>query len=160
MTTKYITLLIYHCFFSYLISGLSTTGIMRLTVNQNKTILTSDSYCENCGYIIPLLNQFPIFSYLFNKGRCKNCGASIPVIQFILECTVFVSQLIIGFIFEFEKKSFVFCFIFYELLKVVIVIIRGRRKHDFILQLIFSFFYDLVIFGMGYTFCYVISLFI
>lgn len=149
---------VYYCAFSYLVAGLSTTDVLRLTKDQRRSVITYDSYCENCGYDIPLSNQFPIVSHLLNKGRCKNCNAQIPIVQFILECVLFASLLFIGILFEFQEAAFVFGFWLYELLKMVVILYKGRRKQGFIVQLSHSLLMNLVMFGLGYGFFFVISL--
>lgn len=150
---------VYFCAFSYLIAGLSTTDVLRLTKDQRRSVLTHDSYCDNCGYNIPLSNQLPIVSHLINKGRCKNCNAPIPIIQFTMECVLFASLLLIGILTGFQESAFVIGLLFYELLKIVVILYRGRRKQGFLVQLSHSLLMNLVMFGFGYVFFFVISLF-
>ena len=158
MPIRLIIQVVYFVAFSYLISGLSTTDILRLTSNQNLPIFTHDSYCSNCGYTIPLVNQLPIISHLLNKGRCRNCNAKIPVIQLIMECVLFVAFLLIGILTRFQKSAFVCGFLFYEILKLIVIICKGKRDHGFYLQLSISIVLNIIFFGFGYLFFCILPL--
>ena len=35
------------------------------------------SKCDNCGHVLGILDLFPIFSYIFLKGKCRYCGFKI-----------------------------------------------------------------------------------
>ncbi len=50
---------------------------------------TGRSKCDACGHTLSLLDLFPIFSYLFLKGRCRYCGTK-------LSSTYVFSELILG----------------------------------------------------------------
>ena len=45
------------------------------------------SACPHCGHKITALENIPIVSYLFLKGKCSNCGAGIsaryPIVEFV-----------------------------------------------------------------------------
>ncbi len=35
------------------------------------------SKCDACGHVLTILDLFPIFSYLFLKGKCRYCGTKL-----------------------------------------------------------------------------------
>ena len=43
------------------------------------------SVCENCGHSLGALDLFPIFSWLFLRGKCRYCGAKIGVSALLYE---------------------------------------------------------------------------
>lgn len=45
---------------------------------RDKSIISPPSHCTECKYEIPAVNNIPIISYLWLRGRCRNCGATIP----------------------------------------------------------------------------------
>jgi leader peptidase (prepilin peptidase) / N-methyltransferase len=45
---------------------------------QGKSIISPPSHCSECKYEIPAVNNIPIISYLWLRGRCRNCGVTIP----------------------------------------------------------------------------------
>ena len=46
-------------------------------IPQKKSIIFPGSHCPNCGIKINPLNNIPIFSYIFLKGKCRNCKTKI-----------------------------------------------------------------------------------
>ncbi len=56
--------------------------IVRLPQKQS---LIPPSHCPKCNYKITKLQNIPIFSYLFLRGKCKNCGSKIPLHYFLVE---------------------------------------------------------------------------
>ena len=36
-----------------------------------------NSHCMNCGHKLAWYDLFPLFSYLFLKGRCRYCGSKL-----------------------------------------------------------------------------------
>lgn len=52
---------------------------------KGESIIYPRSHCESCGKNLKLYELFPIFSYIFLKGRCKNCGEKIGVESLIIE---------------------------------------------------------------------------
>lgn len=42
-------------------------------------LLTPASRCPQCGHRITALENIPVISYLFLRGRCSGCGSSIPL---------------------------------------------------------------------------------
>jgi leader peptidase (prepilin peptidase)/N-methyltransferase len=46
---------------------------------QGKSIISPPSHCPGCGRKLSTLELFPIFSYLWLRGRCRTCNAVIPL---------------------------------------------------------------------------------
>lgn len=48
-------------------------------------LLVPRSACPHCGHVITAIENIPVLSYLFLRGRCKGCGAAIspryPVVE-------------------------------------------------------------------------------
>ena len=69
------------------------------------------SHCLSCGHTLDWFELFPLFSYLFLKGRCRICHANIPARLFLMEIltgflfvlawssTVSLPELLIGCLF-------------------------------------------------------------
>ncbi len=49
------------------------------------SIVFPRSFCPSCKKSIKILDNVPILSYLFLRGRCRFCGAKIPVRYFVVE---------------------------------------------------------------------------
>src|SRR4030043_2010745 len=51
----------------------------------DKSIISPPSHCSKCQYKITAIDNIPIFSYLWLRGKCRNCGAPIPMRLFWVE---------------------------------------------------------------------------
>lgn len=122
-------------FFLYFnISGLSTTNILRLTSGNELPILASKCVCSNCGSPITAFYQLPIISYALCKGRCKNCKVKIPVQGLMLEFTILIGMFLISATMSFSLLSITLSFVYYEVIRIVILVINGRRQNGFAKQ--------------------------
>lgn len=128
---KKILLIIAICVVYYIIGGLATTNMLRLTSGNTLPVRSSKCVCANCGYKITPFLQLPIISYIICKGKCKNCGVKIPVYPLILELIIFFGMSTISLIFNFSMFGVAFSFIFYEIVRVAIIKIKGKRKKNF-----------------------------
>lgn len=125
-------------FIYYNIGGLATTNILRLTKGNNLTIHSPKCICDNCGSIIPPLLQLPIISYIACKGKCRNCGCKIPIYPLLLEILIFFGMSIISLLFSFSMIGIIFSYLFYELVRIIVVFIKGKRETQFIKQYIIA----------------------
>lgn len=50
-------------------------------------LITPNSHCPKCQHKIRAIENIPVISYLFLKGRCSGCGARIPLRYPIIEAT-------------------------------------------------------------------------
>lgn len=57
----------------------SFLNVCILRIPQGKSIVTERSHCMTCGYQLKWYDMFPVFSYLFLRGRCRQCGEKISV---------------------------------------------------------------------------------
>ncbi len=124
------------CFF--IIGGLATTNIFRLLKGSTTNVLDRKCYCPSCNAEISVLNQTPVVSFLWNKGRCRNCYCRIPVDGLIVEIVVFSGMTIISAIGNFSPMNIFFSFVFYELLRIVLILIYGKREQTFFRQYIIA----------------------
>ena len=115
------------CASFYVIGAYATTDILRLLKNNPVSVGNSQCFCESCGCKLTLRQQIPIFSYLFSRGTCTNCGHPISPGNFILELlftTVFTAAAIIT---DFRPIVWPICIVFYESVKLLCVLIAGKR---------------------------------
>ena len=68
--------------------------IYRLPKKEN--IVTVGSHCMNCSHKLKWYDLFPLFSWIFLRGRCRYCKAPVskqyPIVEFlngVLYCLVF-----------------------------------------------------------------------
>lgn len=130
------------------ISALATTDMMRQTRISDFSFFDIRCYCENCHEKIGLLEQVPIFSYLFFRGKCRHCGERIEATNFILELSLFSVFLLISLILAFNALSVIICFLIYQSVKIALIIKFGRKKEKSFLTFIMSFLMNLFIFAL------------
>lgn len=80
-----IDILLYIIVFLYGIVIGSFLNVCILRIPNGESIVTERSHCMSCGYQLKWYDMFPVFSYLFLRGRCRQCGEKIscqyPVIE-------------------------------------------------------------------------------
>ena len=113
-----------------------TLAVYRIPKRQD--ITHTHSYCPNCNHKLGLLDLFPIFSYIFLRGRCRYCKEKIRPRYLILEILSGSLFLIIAYFMglNLENLSFSkianYCFIVLYLTFIILIagIDKENRKID------------------------------
>ena len=137
----------------YFISGMATTNILRLlkgSVNRQNTL---HCYCDNCGHIIPVYHQFPIFSYFASKRKCRYCGTPIPFSNTAMEIAVFATMSLVTILLRFQLLGIVLSFVAYEVIRIIMLIRFGKRTDHFITEYIIALLYMLIAFLLVMFMC-------
>ena len=122
-------------FFLYFnISGLATTNILRLTSGNELPVLSSKCVCGNCGAPINPLYQLPIISFVLCRGKCRSCKVRIPVDALLLEITVLGVMFGVSALLKFSLTGVILSFLLYEIIRVIMVVIKGKRHVNFAKQ--------------------------
>ncbi len=71
--------------FGIIIGSFLNVCILRIPLKE--TIVSKRSHCMSCGHQLAWYDLFPLFSYLFLRGKCRYCKAKIskqyPIVEFI-----------------------------------------------------------------------------
>ena len=86
----YLIIFISGCFFG----SFFTLAVYRIPKKED--ILFKHSYCPNCNHKLGFLDLFPIFSYLFLRGKCRYCKTKIRPRYFVLELLSGITFLLIA----------------------------------------------------------------
>mgnify|MGYP004458499337 CR=1 FL=1 len=78
-------IILYIVVFLYGIVVGSFLNVCILRIPQHESIVTERSHCMSCGYQLKWYDMFPLFSYMFLRGRCRKCGAHVSVQYPIVE---------------------------------------------------------------------------
>ena len=78
-------IILYIVVFLYGIVVGSFLNVCILRIPEGKSIVTERSHCMSCGYQLKWYDMFPLFSYLFLRGRCRKCGAHVSAQYPIVE---------------------------------------------------------------------------
>ncbi len=66
------------------------------------TLSTPRSRCPHCGHAISALENIPVISYLFLRGRCRDCQARISVRYPLIEALTGVLSALVAWYFGFS----------------------------------------------------------
>ena len=84
--------------------------ILRMPLHQ--TIVSEPSHCFSCGHRLAWYDMFPIFSWLFLRGKCRYCGEKISprymVIEAITAVLYCLAYLVFGFKLELAFSAVLF----------------------------------------------------
>ena len=83
----------------FILLGLLVGSFLNVCIDRlpaRQSIVSPPSHCSACGRKLGLLDLFPVFSYLFLRGRCRYCRARIPLRIPILEAA---TAIIFGFLY-------------------------------------------------------------
>ena len=122
----------------FFISGLATTNILRLTKGNTLPINSKKCNCSICGGKITPLMQTPIISYILYKGKCKYCNTSIPLNGLVLEIITCVGMTLIAALFRFSPLGILWGFLYYELLRIMFILVLGKRETEFAKQYVIA----------------------
>lgn len=101
-------------------------------------VFTGRSYCPNCKHTLAWYDLFPIFSYIFLKGKCRYCGTKIGIEYLLVEV---VMGILIGLVFW---QSFQFSVDSLQLnFQFSIILLELVLKTFFIIILVVLFITDL-----------------
>ncbi|MEC9313642.1 MAG: prepilin peptidase, partial [Pseudomonadota bacterium] len=67
---------------------------------------TPRSRCPHCQHAISAIENIPVISYLFLKGRCRGCGAGISKRYPIIEALTGLMSVVVAWHFGFSWASF------------------------------------------------------
>lgn len=85
MEINYIITLIYVFFIGASLGSFSNVCIYRIPLQLS--IIRPRSYCPTCKAPLRVLDNIPVLSYLFLKGKCRNCQCTIswryPAVEFL-----------------------------------------------------------------------------
>ena len=72
------------------------------TVTEHVSLLSPPSRCPHCGHRIRALENIPVLSWLFLRGRCRDCGSAISVKYPLVEAFTGLTAGILAWHFGFD----------------------------------------------------------
>lgn len=77
-------------------------------IPRRESIVTGRSHCPNCGAMITALENVPVLSWVFLRGRCRHCGNPISVRYPLIELTTGILFALSAAKFGWSVETFVF----------------------------------------------------
>lgn len=88
---------IFVCFLFFFGSAVgSFIGALVWRLRNKRKISKGRSFCPNCKKKLGVMDLFPIFSYLFLRGKCRYCNKQISLHYFLSELFTAVAFTLIG----------------------------------------------------------------
>ena len=96
--------------FGSVIGSFLNVVILRTPLKQS--LITEPSHCFSCSHKLAWYDMFPIFSWIFLKGKCRYCGSKISPRYMIVEAATAVvycaAYLVFGFKWELAYAAVLF----------------------------------------------------
>jgi leader peptidase (prepilin peptidase)/N-methyltransferase len=89
--------------------------------NNNFNLVTPRSRCPSCNHQIKAIENIPVLSYLFLKGKCSNCKEKISIRYPLIELTSAITITIVAFYFGVSIKTIFAIFLTWALITLTMI---------------------------------------
>ncbi len=96
-------------------------------IPRGESIVTAGSHCMDCNHKLRWYDLFPLFSWLFLRGRCRYCGAKISCQYPIVEMANGVLYLLVFSVFGWSPDSFLYSIMGSALLTISVIDYRTMK---------------------------------
>lgn len=93
-------------------------------IPKHEDIVKTRSHCMSCGYQLKWYDMFPVFSYLFLRGRCRKCHAKLSVQYPLIEAANGILYVMIVWIHGMTITSILYCLLVSALLVISVIDFR------------------------------------
>lgn len=118
------TIILYLIIFLFGITIGSFLNVCIYRIPKHEDIVKTRSHCMNCGYQLSWYDMFPVFSYLFLRGRCRKCGAKLSIQYPFIEMLNGIAYLFIVFVNGVNVESLLYCLLTSALLVLSVIDFR------------------------------------
>ena len=94
---------------------------------KEESIVTVGSHCMSCNHKLRWVDLFPLFSWLFLKGKCRYCGAKISVQYPLVEGANGILYVILFAICGWNLDSVLWCILTSMLLVIAVIDFRNMK---------------------------------
>lgn len=103
------------------IFGSFATAVAYRVPRPGESIATGRSKCPNCGTTITALQNIPVFSWLFLRGRCKHCRNKISARYPLIELTTALLFAASAAKFGLSTEALIFAGFFWALVVLTVI---------------------------------------
>ena len=93
-------------------------------IPKEESIVTVNSHCMCCNHKLKWYDLFPLFSWIFLKGKCRYCGAKISVQYPIVEAVNGLLYVAVFLINGWSVESALWCFVTSCLIVITVIDFR------------------------------------
>ena len=101
--------LIYIMIFVYGIVIGSFLNVCIYRIPKGESIVTVGSHCMKCNHKLKCYDLFPLFSFLFLRGKCRYCGTKLSAQYPVIEGTNGILYVLIFLVHGWNIESILFC---------------------------------------------------
>lgn len=69
------------------------------------------SFCPSCDHALQWRDLLPVLSWVMQKGKCRYCGMKISAYYPMVEITILLCVLVIGYFFRYSYLFFIISFL-------------------------------------------------
>ncbi|HYN35739.1 MAG TPA: prepilin peptidase [Actinomycetota bacterium] len=88
------------------------------------------SHCPNCGHEISALENIPVFSYIFLRGRCRNCKTKISPRYPLTEIVTAILFAAAAAKFDANVETIAYALLFWALVILTVIDLESRKLPD------------------------------
>lgn len=103
------TIIFYIIIFLFGITIGSFLNVCIYRIPKHEDIVKTRSHCMTCGYQLKWYDMFPVFSYLFLRGRCRKCSAKLSIQYPLIEILNGIAYLLVVFVNGVNVESLLYC---------------------------------------------------
>jgi leader peptidase (prepilin peptidase)/N-methyltransferase len=90
-------------------------------IPRKESFVSGRSRCPNCGATITAIENIPLFSYIFLRGRCRHCGQKISVKYPFIELGTAILFGLSAWRFGYNAETAIYCGFFWVLVVLTII---------------------------------------
>lgn len=118
------TVIFYIIIFLFGITIGSFLNVCIYRIPKHEDIVKTRSHCMTCGYQLKWYDMFPVFSYLFLRGRCRKCSAKLSIQYPLIEMLNGIAYLLVVFVNGVNVESLLYCLLTSALLVLSVIDFR------------------------------------
>lgn len=84
-------------------------------------LLTPRSRCPQCNHMITAIENIPVFSYLFLRGKCSDCGTKISIQYPLIEIFTMLASLLVAWKFGATLQTLAVLFFLWTLITLSVI---------------------------------------
>ena len=104
--------------------------VVAFRVPRGESIVAGRSKCPACGHTITAIENVPLFSYLFLRGRCRECGMKISPRYPFIEVVTAVLFALSAAKFDLTVEAVVYAGFFWALVVLCVIDLEERKLPD------------------------------
>ena len=90
-------------------------------IPRKESFVSGRSHCPNCGAMITAIENIPVFSYIFLRGRCRHCKQKISIRYPLIELSTGILFGLAAWKFGYEVETAIYCAFFWVLVVLTII---------------------------------------